>query len=101
MRVRLYERVGPTYRATVANAARHSRIRDELARTRDDLRHQLELQFAPELGARQPAERAAVVAAGDVATQLDSIDFLRRHRQLSVGATEQALRTVLLALLAD
>ena len=99
MRMRLYERIGPVYRATVANAALNSRIRDELAATRNDLRAQFELQFAPELNERRRSDRVAVLSAGDVITQLESIDFLRRHRQLTVAETEDSLRIVLLAIL--
>ena len=99
MRMRLHERIGPVYRATVANAALNSRIRDELAATRNDLRVQFELQFAPELNERKRSDRVAVLSAGDVITQLDSIDFLRRHRRLTVAETEDSLRVVLLAIL--
>ncbi len=99
MRMRLHERIGPVYRATVANAALNSRIRDELAATRNDFRAQFELQFAPELNERRRSDRVAVLSAGDVITQLESIDFLRRHRQLTVAETEDSLRIVLLAIL--
>ncbi len=98
-RVRLYETVGPVYRATVANAARHPRIRDEQAKNRNELRHQFELQFAPELGPRKATDRTAVLAAGDLLSQLDSVGFLRRHRELSVAETEAVLQTGLTALL--
>lgn len=99
MRVRLYEGVGPVYRATVANAARHARIREELAATRNEIRRQFELQFAPELRAQRKSEREAVAAAGDVMTQLDALDYLRRHRQLSVAEADRTLRAGLRALL--
>ena len=99
MRLRLHDEIGPVYRATVANAARHSRVRDELARTRNDFRDQFELQFAPELHAHRGAERDAAIAAGDLLTQLDSIDYLRRHRQLSVAETEEVIGASLLGLL--
>lgn len=99
MRMRLYERIGPVYRATVANAAVNQRIRDELAATRNDFRDQFELQFAPELDDREGADRAAVLSAGDVITQLDSIDFLCRHRRLTVGETGETLRSALVAIL--
>jgi AcrR family transcriptional regulator len=99
MRIRLHETVGPVYRATVANAARLPRIRDELTKNRHDFREQFELQFAPELSALKTADRAVAVSAGDLVTQLDSIEFLRRHRQLSVAETSEVLRAALLALL--
>ena len=99
MRMRLYERIGPVYRATVANAAVNPRIRDELAATRNDFREQFELQFAPELDDREGPDRVAVLSAGDVITQLDSIDFLCRHRRLTVGETVETLRAALAAIL--
>ncbi len=99
MRMRLYETVGPAYRATVANAALNPRIRDELAATRNDFRLQFELQFAPELDSREGPDRAAVLSAGDVITQLDSIDFLCRHRRLTSAESAEALRSALVAIL--
>ena len=66
MRIRLYEAVGQVFRATAANAARHPRIRDERTRSRNLLREQFELQFAPELAAKKPADREAAMSAGDM-----------------------------------
>lgn len=99
MRLRLYEGVGPVYRATVANAARLPRIRDELTTIRNDMRQQFERQFEQELTARTPADRADVLAAGDLLTQLDSVDYLRRHRRLSLTETRSVLISSLRALL--
>lgn len=99
MRMKVSAAVGAVYRATVANAARMPRIKAELARTRDDLREQFERQFEPELSKLDAADRVAVVAAGDLLTQLDAIDFLRRHRALSADETSAAMRASLRALL--
>ena len=63
------------------------------------MREQFELQFGPELDGRTPRDRASVVAAGDLLTQLESIDYLRRHRQLSVGETHAVLTASLHSLL--
>ncbi len=100
MRLKLHDGIGPMYRATLANAARHPRIRDELAKNRNAMRKQFELQFAPELASHKPAHREAVISAGDLLTQLESIDYLRRHRQLSVAEAHAALTVGLAALLA-
>jgi AcrR family transcriptional regulator len=100
MRLKLHDGIGPMYRATLANAARHQRIRDELAKNRNAMREQFELQFAPELLDRKSAECEAVISAGDLLTQLESIDYLRRHRQLSVAETRSTLTTGLTALFA-
>ncbi|MEM9135539.1 MAG: TetR/AcrR family transcriptional regulator [Actinomycetota bacterium] len=99
MRLRLYDLVGPVFRATVVNAARHATIRDELARTRTRLREQFERQFAPELAARKPDDRRSVSTAGDLLTQLDSLDHLRRHRRLSVAEVRTTLTATLHTLL--
>lgn len=99
MRLRLHRAVGAAYRATVHNAPNHRRLQDELARNRNELRVQFERQFAPELARLAPAERDAVVAAGDVLTQLDAVDQLRLHRQLTVEQTTDTLRIGLQRLL--
>lgn len=100
MRLSLYEAIGPVYRATVANSARLPRIRDELATTRNDMREQFLVQFAPELKQRKAADRDAAVSAGDLITQLDSIDYLRRHRDFSAAETSEVLSSTLHALFA-
>jgi len=97
-RLRLYEGMGPVFRATLANAARHPRIRDERTKNRDRMRAQFELQFTPEISELKPPKRDSVVSAGDLLTQLESIDYLRRHRQLSVADTREVLTTGLKAL---
>jgi AcrR family transcriptional regulator len=99
IRLGLHDAVGPVFRAAVVNAARHSRVRDQLTRDRNSMREQFERQFSPELVARKPADRDCLVAAGDLLTQLESIDFLRRHRQLSVSETRAVLEAGLRALL--
>ena len=99
MRLKLHDGIAPMYRATLVNAARHPRIRDELAKNRNAMREQFELQFAPELASQKPAHREAVISAGDLLTQLESIDYLRRHRQLSVAEAHAALTAGLAALL--
>jgi AcrR family transcriptional regulator len=99
MRVRLHEAHGAIYRATVHNAAAHPRVRTELDRNRDLLREQFELQFAPELSALPRRRRSAVVEAGNLLTQLDSIDSLRRGRKLTTAATRSVLRDSLTILL--
>lgn len=99
VRLQLYEALAPVYRATVANAIRHPRVGDELAANRDALRAQFELQFRSELAQRPLAEREPALAAGDLITQLDSIDHLRRHRQMSVAETKVVLISALRSLL--
>ncbi len=99
MRLELYEAIGPVFRATLANAARHACVRDQLAVHRNEMREQFELQFARELAARKRSGRETVLSAGDLLTQLDSVDFLRRHRQLTVAETHATITTSLRSLL--
>ncbi|MGI9594905.1 MAG: TetR/AcrR family transcriptional regulator [Acidimicrobiales bacterium] len=99
MRLRLHDGVGPVFRATVANAARLPRVRGELAKNRNRMREQFELQFATELANLKSSQREAMVSAGDVLTQIESVDYLRRHRQLSVAETHAALTAALRSLL--
>jgi len=100
MRLRLYDEIGLLYRATVVNAAQLPRIREELAQTRRDFSTQFSAQFAPELRAVVGDAQDPMMSAGDVLTQLDSIDFLRRHQELSAAKTEAILVSGLTALFA-
>jgi len=99
MRLKLHDRIGAVMRATVANAARHPRVSDELARNRAAMRSQFELQFKPELVGLKPAERKARLAAGDLITQVDSIEYLRRYPNLSTAEIKATMTTALYALL--
>jgi AcrR family transcriptional regulator len=100
-RIGIYEHAGPTYRATIHTAWRHTRLRESLADTRRLLRQQLELQFATELERHARAERKSVLAAADTLTQLDAIDYLRGARRFSVAETAATVRTGLTAVLTN
>ncbi len=101
MRVRLYERVGPTYRATLHHEAHNARLRENLYRTRQQLSDQFERQFAPEIEALSPEGRRSRVVVADLLSQFESIDHLRRYRRLTIidttEAVVQGLRAVLTA----
>lgn len=99
MRIRIYESFGPVFRATAANALRYERVRQERARNLDLMREQFERQFAPELSSMAPADRDATQVAGDVLTQLDALDYLHRHRELSVNEIRAVLTKTLRSLL--
>jgi len=99
MRLRLEDRLGPAMRATRANADRHPRVQEELTKNRNAMREQFAMQFAPELTKLNPERRKAVLTAGDVLTQVDAVDYLRRHRDLSTANTREALTTGLSSLL--
>lgn len=99
MRLRLREQLGHRYRATIMNAVRHQRVHEELTKNRNEMRAQFEVQFAPELDALKPAARNAALSAGDLLTQLESVDYLRRHRELSIADAHQVLAGALHSLL--
>lgn len=99
MRLRLYESNGSIFRATIHHAATHPRVRDELHTSRRLLREQFELQFAPELDVLRPPTSTSAVEAGNLLTQLDSIDLLRRARNLTVSESATVLRDGLTAVL--
>jgi AcrR family transcriptional regulator len=100
VRVRLYEKAAPGYRAAMHNAVRNPRVRASLDDTRRRLLEQIELQFAPELDAMSTADRTRVVAAADALSQFHAVDLLRRQRQFSVAETISVLRFGLAALFA-
>lgn len=87
------------FRATVHNAAHHPRVHDELEDNRRLLREQFQLQFAPELSALPKRARTSALEAGNVLTQPDSIDQLRRVRNLTVAKARIVLTEALAALL--
>lgn len=84
MRVRLYDRVGPSYRAGRLHAPHSLRIRDDLERTRRALTEQFELQFRPEIDALPSELRMVRSTTADAMSQLELIDLLRRTRRLTV-----------------
>ena len=99
MRVRLYRANAAVFRATVANAARHRQVNETRAHNRALMREQFELQFAPELGEMDAQRQRRVIAAGDLLTQLDSLEFLREYRGLSEAETRKTLASSLQAIL--
>lgn len=99
MRLRLYEANGSMFRATIHNAANHPRVRDEMLTNRKLLREQFELQFGSELKAMSPRARLSAIEAGNALTQIDSLDLLRRVRNLTVAETEAVVHDALTALL--
>ena len=100
MRLRLHEANGSMFRASMHNAAKNERIRDRMRKNRELLRQQFERQFAPELAALPAGSAAAALEAGNVLTQIDSLDLLRRVRDLTGAETEAVVRDALTALLA-
>ena len=99
MRVRLYEHVGPAFRAGRVRAPRSVRLRDHIEQTRRALTEQFERQFRTELDALPTKIRVERFAIADVMTQLDAVDLLRRARRLtvdeSIAVVAEAIRVAL------
>jgi hypothetical protein len=97
-RMRGYEAIAATARASRLSAGTNELIRDQLDRARRLFGAQLEQQFAPELDLPEP-ERRAVLAAADALTQIETIDLYRVHRGYSATETHALLVTALRMLL--
>lgn len=91
MRVRLYDHVGHGYRAGRLHAPRSVRIREDLDRTRRTLTHQFDLQFAPEIDELDASIRMVRRTMGDIMSQLDAVDLLRRTRRLTVAESVEVV----------
>jgi len=99
MRMDLYAVAAPVFRATVHTAGTNEKVREGLDAARREMREQFERQFAPELEPLTRSVRTQVIAAGDVLTQLDSIDLLRDGHGLSRSAATASLQVALAAIL--
>lgn len=98
-RLRVYEAIAATARASRVAAHRSGVIRAQLERGRRVMRAQLERQFAPELDAIDRGSRGAVLAAADALTQTETIDLYRHNGGLSADETREMLALALRALL--
>jgi AcrR family transcriptional regulator len=98
-RMRLYETIAASARATRRRAATDEIVREQLELTRRALREQIEKQFAPELDAMPTPTRRARVAALDALCELEALDHYRVHRGFSTTATEAMLVDAVAALL--
>lgn len=99
-RVRLYEAIAATARASRARAMVNDVMRDQVEETRRLLREQVELHFGPELAALDARGRRATSGAIDTLCQLEALDHLRVHRGFSSKETSMLLMDALGALLA-
>lgn len=98
-RLRLYEAIAPTARASRMRAPSNEIIRERLELTRRGLRDQIEKHFAPELTALDPMRGQARLAAVDALCEMESLDHYRIHRGFSVEETRALLTDALHALL--
>jgi AcrR family transcriptional regulator len=98
-RVRLYQEVAATARASRLLARTNPIAREQVELTRTILREQLEKQFRPEVQALDGRIRPARVEAADALCQLEALDHLRVARRLSPAVTRRTLVEALRALL--
>jgi AcrR family transcriptional regulator len=98
-RVRLFETIAPTARASRMRAPTDEIVREQLDTTRRALREQIEKHFARELDVLAPRVRRARVAALDVVCGLEAFDTYRLQRGFSSTETEAILADAIGALL--
>lgn len=82
-RFRLYGALAPMVRAALQRERANQLIHDRLVEVREELRHQVQAMFEPELARRDAATRKEIVAGIDVLLQFETFELLRRHRGLS------------------
>jgi AcrR family transcriptional regulator len=99
-RLRLYEAIAATARASRARAAVNDIMRAQVDETRRLLGQQIDKHFAPELAGAGVKGRRARSGAVDTLCQLEALDHLRVHRGLTIGETRAVLVDALRALLA-
>lgn len=98
-RVRLYEAIAAMARASRLRAAVNPILREQVEDTRRRLREQVDKHFAPELKALDARRRRSTSAAVDTLCQLEALDNLALHRELSVTQIRAVLVDALHALL--
>lgn len=76
-RVALFREVGPAARVSRLRAPFHPVIAEQLEQSRQLYALQVDFQFAPELGALDPAARTETLAAADAICSFETYDFLR------------------------
>ena len=79
VRVAAYRRLAPLTRIAIRLRADEPAVADAYEDVRRQMRAQLEAQFAPELDAVAPQDRAGVIAAVDAMFQAESLDYLADH----------------------
>lgn len=99
-RVRLYEAIAATARASRARAAVDEIMRNQVEQTRRLLCEQIDKHFRPELAVLDARGRRATSGAVDTLCQLEALDHLRLHRGFSAGETRALLIDALRVLLA-
>ena len=89
-RVRLLAEMGEVGRLARARSIEQPLLAVEIHRIRAVLRQQVADLFRAELGERRPPDRAATLAALDVATSWEAYDLLRTDQELALAAAARA-----------
>lgn len=97
-RLRLYEAIKSSYRATLHHAAHNEPMTAALVAGRERRFAQVRRQFAPELETLGEPERTRVARAADLIIQFEAIEQLRLHAGLSREDTAAVMRTGLMAI---
>lgn len=82
VRLPAYRRLAPLTRIAIRLRADEPAVNEAYEEVRRQMREQLETQFAPELDALAPQDRAGAVAAVDAMLQAESLDYLAHHEEL-------------------
>ena len=100
-RAKLLEAITPVRRAALLQEPFSPELASRLAWARDTNRAELRALFAGEIASRPEGERAALLAALDVATNWYAWETLRRHNGLSEEDARAVLRLSIAALLGE
>jgi AcrR family transcriptional regulator len=98
-RVRLFDAVAATARATRYRVSRNATIAEQFAATRRALREQVQRQFASELDAMALDAQRHVLNTIDALTQFETLDYLSSALTMSNSALRAMLRDAIGALL--
>ena len=100
-RLRLYEAVAATNRASRAFSLTHTNIQEKLTQGRQLLHDQTARQFAPEFSDLPTAQRRRVLVALDTLTQLEGLDSLVYIQQCSIREARETLHHTISLLLTE
>jgi len=97
----LYEEISPVRRSAVRRASVSPGVRELLAQTDALLRDNLAQCFAPELDARDDADRVELLHVLDSATSWECWDRMRHRYELPVGVTRRVMTRTVRAVLGE
>lgn len=98
-RTALHLALTPVIAATLHHAVTNQQLREALHNGRAEQRAQFEQQFGPEIEELRRTHRDELVAAADLAAQVESIELLRSVHAFDAPQRRRALRATLATLL--